>query len=334
MQPITRYQYAISQFQHLSDRGVGDQPLPCGGYLLAGFITQPSTQKVLIMPTRYLKPGICDSEHINRCTPIVECLFYRLLVNVDDFGRLDARPAVIRAKCFPLKEITLDGIQEYLSELQQSGLIQLYESDCCVYLQMCKWDNIPRSRESKCPAPTDDRIQLHTSVNSSHTNLPVTVTVTVTDIPKPITGTATKELSTPLVQTDSKKGTRLPDDWVLPKMWGDWALSEKPHWTVIDVRRVADDFRDHWLSNANQAKSKKADWLATWRKWVRSSLNEKNPHRTNSVQDARLETARQIFGGANGTKRQVFDIDSIRTIEGGGEDFPETIPRIRESDAG
>lgn len=133
------------------------------------------------MPTRYLKPGICDSETIDRCSPIAECLFYRLLVNVDDFGRLDARPAVIRAKCFPLKDVTLEGIQDHLSELQQAGLIKLYKSDDCIYLQMCKWDNIPRAKESKCPAPTDDCIQLHTSVNELHTVLPVTVTVTGTE---------------------------------------------------------------------------------------------------------------------------------------------------------
>lgn len=152
---------------------------------------------------------------------------------------------------------------------------------------------------------------------------------------KPITNkTKSKDLSTPAVQTDSKKGTQLPDDWVLPKMWGDWALFEKPHWTAVDVRRVADDFRDHWLSNANQAKSKKADWLATWRKWVRNPLNEKNPHRTNSVQDARLDTARQIFGGTDGTQRKIIDITPRQAIEGSGENFPEAIPCIRESDAG
>lgn len=89
----------------------------------------------------------------------------------------------------------------------------------------------------------------------------------------PDTGLPSKDLSAPSAQT-TKKGTQLPADWVLPKAWGEWALAEKPAWTADDVRRVADDFKDHWLSNANQAKSKKADWFATWRKWVRSPLNE------------------------------------------------------------
>lgn len=101
-----------------------------------------------------------------------------------------------------------------------------------------------------------------------------------------------KDLSAPSAQT-TKNGTRLPADWVLPKAWRDFALSEKPNWTEQDVRRVADDFRDHWLANANQAKSKKADWLATWRKWVRSPLNEIK--RANGGRD--LEAERRAFVG-------------------------------------
>ena len=33
------------------------------------------------MPTRYLKPGICDSDRLDKCSPLAETLFYRLLVN-------------------------------------------------------------------------------------------------------------------------------------------------------------------------------------------------------------------------------------------------------------
>jgi len=134
------------------------------------------------MPTRYLKPGICDSEAIDRCSPIAETLFYRLLVNVDDYGRLDARPAVVRSKCFPLKDsLNNNDVLNLLKELQESGLILIYKSNNCSYIQMLKWDNVPRSKESKCPAYDDDCIQMYTDVGESNTNLPVTVTVTGTE---------------------------------------------------------------------------------------------------------------------------------------------------------
>lgn len=154
------------------------------------------------MPTRYLKPGICDSEAINKCSPLAEILFYRLLVNVDDYGRLDARPAIIRSKCFPLKD-SIDNKKtlDLLVELQNYGLIIIYKSGDYVYLQMQKWDNIPRSKESKFPEFNTDCIQMYTDAFNSNTNLPVTVTVTVTETEtvnrkpeqKPQTGTVFPE---------------------------------------------------------------------------------------------------------------------------------------------
>jgi len=134
------------------------------------------------MPTRYLKPGICDSEAIDKCSPIAETLFYRLLVNVDDYGRLDARPAVVRAKCFPLKDsLNNNDVLDLMIELRDSGLIVIYKSNDCAYLQMLKWDNVPRSKESKCPEYNDSCIQMYTDAISYHTVLPVTVTVTGTE---------------------------------------------------------------------------------------------------------------------------------------------------------
>lgn len=67
-----------------------------------------------------------------------------------------------------------------------------------------------------------------------------------------------------------KYGTSLPKDWVLPKSWGEWALQEKKELSKDDIRKIAENFKDYWLANANQAKSKKADWEATWRNWVRN----------------------------------------------------------------
>lgn len=53
-----------------------------------------------------------------------------------------------------------------------------------------------------------------------------------------------------------------------------------------------------------------------------------------SVQEARLDTVRQIMGGLHHeTHRQTFDIDGIRTIEGDGACFPEAPARLREPDA-
>jgi hypothetical protein len=136
------------------------------------------------MPTRYLKHGICDSESMNALSSSAEVMFYRLLVNVDDFGRIDARPLVLKAKCFPIKEVvTPSAIGKMLAELVANGLVLAYEAKGNRYLQMLKWDNVPRAKESKCPPPPEsayDCMQVYADEKQSHTNLPVTVTVTGT----------------------------------------------------------------------------------------------------------------------------------------------------------
>lgn len=72
----------------------------------------------------------------------------------------------------------------------------------------------------------------------------------------------------PAARSDRSRASRLPIDWALPKKWGEWALSERPDWNVEMVRKVADQFRDHWLAKGG-ADARKADWEATWRNWVR-----------------------------------------------------------------
>jgi len=71
-------------------------------------------------------------------------------------------------------------------------------------------------------------------------------------------------------QNRNKLGSRLAQDWVLMKSWGDWAQQERPD---LDVRKVADQFKDYWIAQPGQ-KGTKLDWEATWRNWVR---NQKAP---------------------------------------------------------
>ena len=133
------------------------------------------------MPTRYLKPGIRDSENIDAVSPLAETLFYRLLVTVDDFGRADARPSMVKAACFPIKDaVSASDCDAMLAELAGAGLVQLYMVDGKPYMQMSKWDNVPRAKESKFPAPEHGCAQVHTSACKPRTLLPVTVTETGT----------------------------------------------------------------------------------------------------------------------------------------------------------
>jgi len=72
------------------------------------------------------------------------------------------------------------------------------------------------------------------------------------------------------------KGSRLAADWQLPRAWGEWALSEVPGWSADHVRKVGEMFGDYWRSKAGKDAAK-ADWMATWRNWVRREAGRNGP---------------------------------------------------------
>lgn len=121
------------------------------------------------MPSRILKESITTSPNLDILSPLAERLFIRLIVNCDDYGRLDARPQIIRAKCFPLKLDTVneEDIINWLTELINANLIMLYTSNDLVYLQMLTWDKHQqvRAKKSKCPNYDNTCNQMITSEN-------------------------------------------------------------------------------------------------------------------------------------------------------------------------
>jgi hypothetical protein len=77
----------------------------------------------------------------------------------------------------------------------------------------------------------------------------------------------------------SPRGTALPKDWELPGDWRTWAEGARPD---VDVLTVADSFRDYWVAKPGKD-GRKADWLATWRNWVRNQRSSGNSARPQSA---------------------------------------------------
>ena len=110
------------------------------------------------MPNRLLKEGIVDSDKINNLSAQSEVFFYRLLVVSDDYGCMDARVSIMRARCFPLRDnVTSDHINKWIQELKQQGLIITYEYDGQPYIQIKKWEQRVRSK-GKYPQPNDEQL--------------------------------------------------------------------------------------------------------------------------------------------------------------------------------
>ena len=107
------------------------------------------------MPNRIIKESICTSDSIDLLTPFEETVFYRLIVNCDDYGRMDARPKILAAKLFPLKDIRAKQMEDALRKLTSAELVTLYKVDGKPFLQMNTWDRHQRVRNSvpKYPSP-------------------------------------------------------------------------------------------------------------------------------------------------------------------------------------
>lgn len=109
------------------------------------------------MPNRILKESICTSENVDKLSLFQETFFIRLMVNCDDFGRMDARPKILSSRLYPLKDIKALQIEDALKALVSADLIILYESDGKPYLQMKTWEKHQqvRAKKSKYPSPNE-----------------------------------------------------------------------------------------------------------------------------------------------------------------------------------
>lgn len=112
------------------------------------------------MPVRMLREGILDSEAVNSLSAEAEVFYRRLMSVVDDYGRFDARPAVLRSRLYPIK---IDAVFEvdvakWLADCCRAGLVRTYEVDGKPYLEFLRLGS-PRAKVSKFPAPHEQACQ-------------------------------------------------------------------------------------------------------------------------------------------------------------------------------
>ena len=109
------------------------------------------------MGNRIIKESICTSETIERLNEFQEIFFYRLIVNCDDYGCMDARLKILGSKLFPLKDISREQVEETLQVLMSAGLITLYAVDGRPYLQVNTWERhqYVRTKKRRYPHPDE-----------------------------------------------------------------------------------------------------------------------------------------------------------------------------------
>jgi hypothetical protein len=107
---------------------------------------------------RMLNKVIILSKKINAVSEGAENLYYRLLVNADDFGRFRAEAEIIKGQIYTLRKISVGQIASRLQELTEIDLIRLYKVDGETYLEITKFEDYQKFRsdipkKSEYPAP-------------------------------------------------------------------------------------------------------------------------------------------------------------------------------------
>lgn len=125
------------------------------------------------MPQRFLKPGITTSLKWNACTWMAQSFYIRLLTLVDDYGRYEAHPRLLRSLAFPLSEdLRTEQVLALMKELQAQQLAHFYKAGEKEYLQLTGWSERARAETSRYPEYDNTCEQMFSDVVKSCGILP------------------------------------------------------------------------------------------------------------------------------------------------------------------
>lgn len=144
------------------------------------------------MAGRFLRDSILTSKRVDALSAPAEVFYRRLISVVDDYGRVEADPLLLRVWCFPLRvDRTREAdIVRWLTECETADLIALYVVDGKKYLQLHRLGE-PRAKKSKCPPPPNLRAsesicaQMKANVTDAPPSSSITTSPSVTTSPPP-----------------------------------------------------------------------------------------------------------------------------------------------------
>lgn len=211
------------------------------------------------MPNRIIREAILSSEKIASLGWPEEVFYRRLMSIVDDYGRTEANPQLLRARCYPLQtdQVRVTDIARWMAACQKSSLILCYAEGSKQYLEVSNFQQQQRS-PSKYPAPRTSDSGCEQMIADAHLGVSVFEDVSVVE-----GGKARKRASPPEIAR--------PDE-VSEQVWTDWLQLRKGKRaavtaTVVDEARVEsvkagmslDAFLRVWCARGSQGLQ--AEWL-------------------------------------------------------------------------
>ena len=110
------------------------------------------------MPNRIVRDAILSSERVASLGWPEEEFYRRLMSIVDDFGRYEANPQLLRSRCYPLQtdNVRAADISRWMAACQKAGLILGYEVAGKQYLEVLNFGQQQRSASKYPPPPAVD----------------------------------------------------------------------------------------------------------------------------------------------------------------------------------
>jgi hypothetical protein len=113
---------------------------------------------------RMIHDSIWRSETLAQLPRDARYLFIGLITTADDQGRRRGHPGLIRSDIFPLDDVSLDDIVDWLCMLEKMEAIKQYEAGGVLLVQIVKWweyQGLTWAWPSSMPAPDGWEDRLH-----------------------------------------------------------------------------------------------------------------------------------------------------------------------------
>ena len=132
------------------------------------------------MPNRIVREGILSSERVAKLKWDEEVFYRRLHSIVDDYGRYEANPQLLRSKCYPLQtdDVRVADISRWLTACETAGLILVYEVNGKCYVEVTNFGQQQRTA-SKYPPQTASDSKCLQPIANEHLGVSVFVSESV-----------------------------------------------------------------------------------------------------------------------------------------------------------
>ncbi|MFP4891249.1 hypothetical protein [Paraburkholderia sp. EG304] len=301
--------------------------------------------------SRTVKGGFFRSPDIQHTPVACRLLFISLWTQADREGRLEDQPWKIRDEAFPYdQDITEKDVDGMLDVLDYRDLIRRYVVEGQPLIFITKWRTHqhphPKEAESKLPAPPESpakarqsRVQfmgagefapghdlVRTQVQTDRARTSNTSVSSSTSKPSSTSGSSSTsepatlrapDASSPALscvgaREKNSRAARLPEAWVLPKVWGEWATRELGMMREQVLDQAA-RFADYWHA-ASGKNAAKLDWFATWRNWCRKARDQGAGRLNGHASfDERAADRKRTVDGLTGRDKQpqAFDVIEV-----------------------